>query len=193
MSQVGKAPRRYVAELGGAGALYAASLVIRAHFAASVGDPVLRDLLLASPILPVLLGGLAVVNLIRHTDEYVRHLILKSLAVAAGATILFCFSWAFLRDVGLPDLPIEDAGMVTMAVWVVAAISFKWHDNPEMLLKTLKRLGLSLLVGAICAALYALIARLAGADISPDIAIIVGSVAFIIGAILTIAAQKKQC
>ena len=45
MAPVEKAPRRYVAELGGAMGLYIASVAIRAHFAAGVGDPVLRDLL----------------------------------------------------------------------------------------------------------------------------------------------------
>jgi len=173
--------------------LYIASVAIRAHFAAGVGDPVLRDLLLASPILPVLLAGLAVVRLFNHSDEYVRLLILKSLAVAAGATILFCFSWAFLRDVGLPDLPIEFAGIVTMTVWAVAAISFKWRDNRELLQKTLKRLGLVLFAGGAAAALYALSARLAGLEISPDMAAIVGFIVLLIGVAMTVAAQKKQC
>ena len=193
MSKVSDTPRRYAAEFGGAMALYMATLFIREHFAAGAGSPALKAILIASPVLPILLCALAVWRFLRGTDEYMRLLILKALAFSAGATIVVSLSWVFLKDAGAPALPFEAAGMLAMALWAGAAIALKWRDNRANIIATLKRLLLSAAAGGVCAGGYALIAHLTGNPFSSDIALIVGGLAFLVGAVLSMRALGKTC
>jgi hypothetical protein len=78
---------------------------------------------------PIALVALTVWRFLRHTDEYLRLLVVKALAFAAGLTMVVSMSWIFLKNIGAPNLPIEDAGLLAMAVWVAAALWYKWRER----------------------------------------------------------------
>ena len=129
MAPISQAPRRYFIEFNAAMLLFIAAVVGRKYALHEVGEPVLRTLILLSPIVPVLLAAFAVVRFYRRIDEYHRMQLLEALAVSAGVTAVVAVSWGFLEDVGFPHLQIFYAWMVMALTWAVVAIYLGWKDK----------------------------------------------------------------
>lgn len=129
MSPVSRAPRRYFIEFNAAMILFIAALAGRKLLLPEVSDPALRDAILVSPILPVLLCALAVLRYYRRMDEYHRLQLLEALAFSAGVTAVVATSWGFLEDIGAPHLAFFHAMMVMMLSWAAAALYLGWKDK----------------------------------------------------------------
>jgi hypothetical protein len=129
MAPVVKAPRRYFIEFNAALVLFIASVVGRKLLAPGIADPVLRDVIVVLPVLPVVLCALAVFRFYHRMDEYHRLQLLEALAFSAGVTAVVSASWGFLEDVGLPHLQMFDAMMVMMLSWAAAALWLGWKDK----------------------------------------------------------------
>jgi len=129
MPPVSQAPRRYFIEFNAAMLLYAAAVVGRKFILPGIGDPLLRDLILGSPILPICLMALAVLRFYRRMDEYHRLQLLEALAFSAGVTAVVSASWMFLEEAGFPHLQMFHAMMVMMLSWAAAALYLGWKDK----------------------------------------------------------------
>jgi hypothetical protein len=129
MSPVAKAPRRYFVELMSAMGLYFVTLYARNHWSANLTSPILKDALLVSPILPLILAAIAILRLFKRVDEYRRRQMLEALAIAAAVTCVLSTSWMFLVDVGAPDLPIAAAWPIFSVTWAGTAFFFKMRDK----------------------------------------------------------------
>jgi hypothetical protein len=164
MAPVLQAPRRYFIEFNVAMVLYAVVLVGRKFILPGVADPLLRDLILVSPVLPILLLALAVVRFYRRMDEYHKLQLLEALTFSAGVTVVVSASWSFLEDAGLPHLQMFHAMLVMMLSWAVAALYLGWNDKVSegRGLQALRSVFRTLLYVAIGTAVFAVVGRAAG-------------------------------
>lgn len=164
MAPVSQAPRRYFIEFNVAMVLYIAAVVGRKLVLPDVGDPMLRDAILVSPILPVCLVALAVVRFYRRMDEYHRLQLLEALAFSAGVTAVVAASWSFLEDIGFPHLEMFHAMLVMMMSWGVAALWMGWKDKvPEGRAgRAIKSIAATLVYVATGTAVFAVVGMAAG-------------------------------
>lgn len=181
MAPVSQAPRRYFIEFNAAMVLYIAAVVGRKFVLPQVADPMLRDLILVSPILPTILAALAVVRFYRRMDEYHKLQLLEALAFSAGVTAVVSASWGFLEDVGFPHLQIFHALMVMMLTWAVSALYLGWKDKVSegAAVRSLKSVAATLIYVGVGTATYALIATWAGLPTQWYVLALVATVLFI--------------
>jgi hypothetical protein len=164
MEPVAKAPRRYFVELMSALVLYFLALLARKHFAADIADPLARDILVLSPILPIVLAALAIWRLFNRIDEYRRRQMLEALAIAAAITCVISISWQFAVDIGAPTLSILWTWPIFSVFWAGTAIVFKLRDKASegVAGKTILRGALLVAAVALATATYAFVADKAG-------------------------------
>jgi len=164
MAPVSQAPRRYFIEFNVAMLLYIATVVGRKFVLHQVADPTLRDLILVSPILPVILAALAVYRFYRRMDEYHKLQLLEALAFSAAVTAVVAASWQFLEDVGFPHLQMIHAMLVMMLTWAAAALHMGWKDKVSegRAAQTLRSVAATLIYVAVGTFVFALIGGWAG-------------------------------
>jgi hypothetical protein len=129
MPPVAQAPRRYIIEFGAAMLLYVVAVKGRVYALHYFAEPALRDAILLSPIVPILLGAWAVVRFYRRVDEFHKLRLLETLAISAGVTAVFAICWEFLEDVGAPHLQVIWAWGVMGLSWLVVTAVFGWRDK----------------------------------------------------------------
>lgn len=195
MVPVSRTPRRYFVEFNAAVVLYVGAVILRGEMAPTIADPVLRVMLLVSPIIPVLLAAFAVVRFYRGLDEYHRLQVLESLAIAAGVAGVAATSWTFLEDLGLPHLSIAYTWPLIAVAWGVVALYLGWKDEVSQGAggKALRCAASTLIYVAIGTGVYALAAELT--DISTHWAILalVATVLFIARMGFILFAKPKAC
>jgi hypothetical protein len=96
--------KAYLAELGGSLLLYAALLVAAIRFAPVIDDRTMRTLLLVSPMIGFCLVLWSVGRHIGRLDEYVRRVMLESIALGAAITAGLTVTYGFLESAGFPRL-----------------------------------------------------------------------------------------
>lgn len=195
MPPIRMVPRRYFIEFNGAMILYIAAVVARGEYARGIADPILRDLLLVAPILPVLLAAAAVTRFYRGMDEYHRLQLLESLAIAAGAGSVIAVSWSFLEDIGLPHLSIAYAWPIMAAVWGIVAVWFGWRDKVSEGAggRALRSVALTLVYVATGTAVYAAAAYSFGLPTHWAVFALVATVLFIARMGFFIFSSSKTC
>jgi hypothetical protein len=92
----------YLLELLGGFVLYAVILVISIDVGRPMPKGIGRTLIEVSPMIPFLLVVWVIVRLLRRLDEYQRLQALENIAIAAGVTAGWTFSYGFWRT---PDFP----------------------------------------------------------------------------------------
>lgn len=122
MAPVAQAPRRYFIEFNAALVVYIGTVVGRKFALQNISDPVWRDLIMASPIVPIILAALAIFRFYQRMDEYHKRQLLEALSFSAAVTAVVSASWGFLEDAGMPHLQLFSAMMVMMLSWGVAAL-----------------------------------------------------------------------
>lgn len=195
MPPVSRAPRRYFIEFNAAMVLYVGTVVLRGELAPKIADLVTRDMLLISPIIPVLLAAIAVVRFYRGLDEYHRLQVLESLAIAAGVAGVAATSWTFLEDLGLPHLSIAYTWPLIAVTWGVAALYLGWKDEVSAGTgwKALRCAASTLLYVGIGIGVYALIAHLTGISTHWAVLALVATVLFIARMGFFLFAKPKAC
>lgn len=195
MEPVAKAPRRYFVELMSAMALYFAALMLRKHFAGTITDPLAHDVLLLSPILPLMLAVLAIWRMFKRVDEYRRRQMLEALAIAAAVTCLISVSWQFIVDVGAPQLQIIWTWPIFSVVWAGSAIVFKLRDQAAegRAGRMMLRGGLQVGAVALATATYAFIAGKAGWPESWPVLLLIFTLLLTVRAGYTIFTKKDAC
>jgi hypothetical protein len=74
------------------------------------------------PTIPMLMIMRGYLRMVRHQDELYRRVQLEAIAIAAGLTIVFCFtSWFLETFSGFPHLSIQWAGMLLIFSYGAAA------------------------------------------------------------------------
>ncbi len=100
--------RRYLRELLGGMLIYIILLVSSLTLLKSIdltGTPLLAALVAIAPAIGVVLVMLALMRLLRDSDEFLQRIQLQATAFAAGVTAMVTFSYGFLENVGLPKFP----------------------------------------------------------------------------------------
>lgn len=181
MLQVRRAPRRYFIEFNGALLLYIAAVILRARYAEGIDDAILKTLVIASPILPVLLAAFAVLRFYRGIDEYHRLQLLEALAISAGGAGVITISWSFLEDLGLPHLSIAYTWPIIGSIWLIAALYMGWRDKVSEGAgrRALRSVATTFVYVAIGTGVYALVASPTGLPTHWAILALVASVLFI--------------
>lgn len=125
---VSQAPRRYWYEMALAFILYMAALFGRVELLKHTADPGLRNAITLSPIVPILLMGVAVYRFYRAMDEYHRIRALKVTAISGGITAIAAASWSFLEDVGAPALTNFGAFFILAGSFALVNFLFRVED-----------------------------------------------------------------
>ncbi|GGB99154.1 hypothetical protein GCM10007205_05580 [Oxalicibacterium flavum] len=112
----------YYRELGGALALYMVMLVASLWYGHRLDNGPLQAIVYASPMLAFFLGVWAVVRQIRRSDEFMRKLSVEHLAITAGVTAGWTFTYGFLENAGFPRLSMFTVWPVMGAVWALLSI-----------------------------------------------------------------------
>ena len=113
---------RYLAEMSGGFILYAAVLTISLEVGPPMPKGILKTLVLVSPTLPFFLVVWAVVRQFRRMDEYLRLILLESIAIAFGVTAGWVITYGFMENAGYPRLSMFTVWMVMMSAWAIIAI-----------------------------------------------------------------------
>ncbi|GAA0544858.1 hypothetical protein FHS83_000561 [Rhizomicrobium palustre] len=129
MPPVAEAPKRYFIEFNAVMVLYAATVIGRKYVVQNIDNSILRDLIVASPVLPVILTALVVYRFYCRMDEYHKRQLLEALAMSAGVTAVFVASWGFLEDIGAPKLGLMSAWIVIAVSWAGAALVIGFKDK----------------------------------------------------------------
>ena len=109
----------YLKELGGALALYVVALVVSITAANHMEPGTARTVVLMVPMIPFLLAVWAVVRQVHRSDEFVRLSTLQDIAVAAGVTAAWTFTYGFMESAGYPRLSMFTVWPVMGMVWGV--------------------------------------------------------------------------
>lgn len=195
MAPVALAPRRYFIELTSAMALYFVALFGRKYGADSVSDPIIKDLIIASPILPVVLAAIAILRLFYRIDEYFRRQMLEALAIAGAFTCVFSMSWSFLVDIGLPTIEIGWVWPIFAAFWVLVSLSVKLRGLAAegKALSALRKGALHVAVVAVGTAIYAAIAHMLGWPASWGVLVLVFTMLLVAGFGYILSTRKDVC
>jgi hypothetical protein len=113
---------RYILEMLGGLFLYVLVLVISIDFGRPLPKGIDRTLILVSPMIPFLLVVWAVVRQIRRIDEYQRLIALENIAISAGVTAGWTFTYGFLENAGFPLLSMFNVWPVMGFAWAILAI-----------------------------------------------------------------------
>ena len=123
---------KYTVEMLGAGALYVAVLFARGSLLHLSGDAAWQAAVKLSPALPIWLMFLAVIRQYRRSDEYMKLLLLRIVAVCAGIAACLTSSYPFWRDAfGGPEISIMWAWPVMGACWAVVSSHLDCPRHPR--------------------------------------------------------------
>jgi uncharacterized protein (DUF697 family) len=107
----------YLIELFAGLGVYTVLLLAANTYGPGMPPGALRTAVLASPMLGVGLGMWAVIRGFGRMDEYVRIRTLEAIAIAAGVTAGWTFSYGFLENAGFPKLSMFTVWTVMGTVW----------------------------------------------------------------------------
>jgi hypothetical protein len=96
--------KAYLTELGGSLLLYTVLVVAAPYVGRPMEDGVVRTLVLISPMIGFSLALWAIARHFARVDEYIRRLLLESVALAAAITAGLTFTYGFLETAGFPRL-----------------------------------------------------------------------------------------
>ena len=118
----------YLRELFGALAVYGALLVLAIRVGRPLEEGILRTLLLVSPMLGFGLMLWAIARHIGRVDEYIRRLLLESVALGAGVTAGLSVTYGFLESAGFPRLSMFSVWGVMCAATMLAC-ALRWYRS----------------------------------------------------------------
>lgn len=107
--RLGKA---YLRELGGSLAVYMLLLMASIRFGRPMEEGVLRTVVLLSPMIGFCLALWAITRHLNRIDEYMRRILLESVALGAALTAGLTFTYGFLETAGYPKLSMFSVWMV---------------------------------------------------------------------------------
>ena len=117
-----KSTLRYSLELAGSILAYAVVVVVSLMFLRENPDSPWRIPVTVAPVIPIVFMMLAVIRFVRCMDEMLRHLNLEAVLIAYIATLILCFSYGFLENVGFPSFNTMWVGFAMILLWSVGQL-----------------------------------------------------------------------
>jgi hypothetical protein len=124
-----EAAKAYTREFGAAMLVYMVVLVGAIYLGKRMDDGIARTLVVVSPMIGFMLAVWAVARHIGRIDEYMRKLVLESIAIAAAVTAGWTFTYGFLEGIGFPRLSMFIVWPVMGAVWFVICVLRYYQDK----------------------------------------------------------------
>ncbi len=113
---------RYLLELSGSTLAYVVVQAVSLMFLRENPDSPWRIPVTVAPVIPLVFMMLAVVRFVRRMDEMLRHLHLEAVLIAYIATLVLCFSYGFLENVGFPTFNTMWVGFAMILLWSVGQL-----------------------------------------------------------------------
>ncbi len=113
---------RYVLEFGGSMLAYSIVLVMSLMFLRENPDSPWRIPVTVAPVVPIVFLMLAVIRCVRRMDELRRHIHLEAVIIAYLTTVILCFSYGFLENVGLPSFNTMWIGVAMICLWGIGQL-----------------------------------------------------------------------
>ena len=108
---------RYAMEFGGAMLAYIVLLPLSIFAYRAVEQDGLKMLFAVVPVIPTLLGLVAILRAIRRMDELERRIHFEAVAFAFAATALLTFTYGLLENVAFPRISL---------VWILPLMIVLW-------------------------------------------------------------------
>jgi hypothetical protein len=121
--------RIYVVRMFLIALLYVGLVWLRRRYLHAEIAPGLHAAIIAAPVLPIWLMLVAVWRYYAGIDEFAQRRLLQILAVAFGLSACTIVSYAFLEDLGLPQVHLLTAWPVMALFWVALTFLAKWRDR----------------------------------------------------------------
>ncbi|KAF1036032.1 MAG: hypothetical protein GAK35_04135 [Herbaspirillum frisingense] len=123
--------KRYYKEMGGAMIAYVIVLILSLRYGLRLEHGLLQTLVYLAPMLPFLFAIWAVVRQIRRSDEFMRKISVEHLAITAGVTAGWTFTYGFLENAGFPKLSMFTVWPVMGAVWCFLSVKEAIGNRPK--------------------------------------------------------------
>ncbi|WP_339941361.1 hypothetical protein [Undibacterium luofuense] len=121
--------RQYRKELWSCIAIYMVVLFASIWIAKGITEQVLRTAIVLLPAIPAAGVLWVVIRHLRRMDDYVRLIMLETLAISGGFTALLAFSYGFLEGVGFPRLSGFIYYGIFMGSWLVISMFRKFRGE----------------------------------------------------------------
>ena len=119
---MGQRSLRYMLEFGGAMLAYSVVLVMSLMFLRENPDSPWRIPVTMAPVIPIVFLMLAVFRYVRRMDELRRHIHLEAIIIAYLTTVILCFSYGFLENVGFPSFNTMWVGVAMICLWGIGQL-----------------------------------------------------------------------
>lgn len=113
---------RCLLEFGGSMLAYLVLLIVSLTFLRENPDSPWQISVTIAPVIPIVFAMLAVIRFVRHMDELRRHIHLEAIIIAYLATLILCFSYGFLENVGLPSFNTMWVGVAMICLWGIGQL-----------------------------------------------------------------------
>ena len=110
---------RYVIEFGGAMLAYVVLLPLSIFAYRAVDQEALRTAIAVIPVIPTILGLVAIVRAIHRMDELERRVHFEAVAFAFAATALLTFTYGLLENVDFPRISFVWILPLMIALWAL--------------------------------------------------------------------------
>ena len=101
---------------------YSAVLIVSLMFLRENPDSSWRIPVTVAPVIPIIFVMLAVIRGVRRMDEMRRHIHLEVVIIAYLATVILCFSYGFLENVGFPSFNTMWVGVAMICLWGIGQL-----------------------------------------------------------------------
>ena len=116
---------RSLLEFGGSMLAYSVVLVLSLMFLRENPDSPWRIPVMVAPVIPIVFMMLAVIRSVRRMDELHRRIHLEAVIIAYLATLILCFSYGFLENVGFPPFNTMWVGVAMICLWGIGLLLAK--------------------------------------------------------------------
>lgn len=113
---------RYLLEFGGTMLAYSVVLIVSLMFLREHPDSSWRIPVTVAPVIPIIFVMLAVIRGVRRMDEMRRHIYLEAVIIAFLATVILCFSYGFLENLGFPSFNTMWVGVAMICLWGIGQL-----------------------------------------------------------------------
>ena len=101
---------------------YSAVLIVSLMFLRENHDSPWRIPVTVAPVIPIVFAMQTVIRAVRRMDEMRRHIHLEAVLIAYFATVILCFSYGFLENVGFPSFNTMWVGVAMICLWGIGQL-----------------------------------------------------------------------
>jgi hypothetical protein len=129
MTPARRAGRAYVVRMLVIAVLYVGVVFVRKHYMHAALSPALHAAVIAAPVLPIWFMLLAVWRYYVRIDEFAQRRMLQILSLSFGLSACTIVSYAFLSDLGLPQVDLLTAWPIMALIWLALTFGAKMRDR----------------------------------------------------------------